>query len=359
MIRTSRSDRGHALERRSRFGDQRSGTIIEHPTCNAGLGVGQGHDLADRCRLFKPTRPRDDEPPGALASPSMVVAKRKIPEQPKKREEGRWKSAPAPALEPPKHAFRTGLESCGLAPADTITVLRALAGGSRLDEIRQEIAAGRLLTKRTAHGRRHVMAAIRRRYLAPPDPLPQVGELYSVVSHLKSSACKNQLLLPYVLMSDRAAFEIINALVIPRRVRAERQLTKTEVLEALSDVFRRHRRKPWSVALCVRWAEGLLSVLRDVGALGRGRDRERLLSDPVRADAFSFHLWGLYASGVRGRALVESRFWRMLLLDQNETRAALAAVVERGWWKVFTLGGADEVRPTQHSLNEWAAHELG
>lgn len=256
-------------------------------------------------------------------------------------------------------ALRTGLESCGLALDDTLAVLDAMVREQPFEDIEREIADGRLLTKRTVHGRRHILAAIRRRYVSPTLPLQPVRDLVSVLQRSTSRACRGQLLLPYILSTDRAAFEIVDSLVIPRRAGADRRLSKVEVVEGLSDVFRRYERTPWSEPVCVRWAEGLLSVLREVGALGRGQDRERLTGDPIRPHAFSFHLWGLYQSGVRGRELYESRFWRMALLDRMETRAALAAVVDRGWWRVFTVGSADEVRPKHASLGEWIDHELG
>ncbi|MBI3300571.1 MAG: DUF1819 family protein [Deltaproteobacteria bacterium] len=262
-------------------------------------------------------------------------------------------------FEPPQELFRTGLESCGLATDDTITVLNGLTARQSLAELARQISIGQILTKRTVHGRRHFLTAIKRRYSEAPRPLPRISELAAMLPALASQVARNQILLPYFLLSDRAAFEIMISLILACRQQGETHLLKDRVLAALYMVFRRRGRKPWGDALCIRWVEGLLSVLRDVGALGRGADRERLLPYTVRPEVFSFHLWGLYDSGLRGRALYATPFWRLLLLDEREAQQLTAVVAAQGWWKLTTLGAAEELLPAFHSIGDWVSHELG
>ena len=262
-------------------------------------------------------------------------------------------------FEPPQEVLVTGLESCGLAANDTEAVLNGLAAGQSLEELARQISTGQILTKRTAHGRRHFLKAIKRRYLNAPSPLPEVKELAELLPALTSQIAKNQVLLPYFLFSDRAAFEIVGSTILPCRQLGETRLLKDHILAALYTVFRRHGRKPWGNSLCIRWIEGLLSVLRDVGALGRGAERERLLPYAVRPEVFSFHLWGLYDNGLRGRSLHESSFWRLLLLDEREAQQLTVAVAARGWWNLTTLGAAEEILPAFHSIDDWVSHELG
>lgn len=262
-------------------------------------------------------------------------------------------------FEPLQEVLVTGLESCGLAADDTETILSGLAAGQILEELTRQISIGQILTKRTVHGRRHFLKAIKRRYLNAPSPLPGVKELAELLPALSSQRAKNQVLLPYLLFSDRAAFEIVRSTILPCRQHGETCLLKDHILAALYTVFQRHERKPWGNSLCVRWVEGLLSVLRDVGALGRGAERERLLPYVVRPEVFSFHLWGLYESGLRGRSLHESPFWRLLLLDEREAQQLTVAVAARGWWNLTTLGAAEEILPAFHSIGDWVSHELG
>ena len=108
-----------------------------------------------------------------------------------------------------------------------------------------------------------------------------------------------------------------------------------------------------------RWAEGFLSVLREVGALGRGAKREELLAYSVRAEVFAFHLWSQYEHGFRGAALHETPFWRLLLLSPPEARRLVGVVADRGWWKFTSVGGADEIVPIHSSLMGWLDVALG
>lgn len=260
---------------------------------------------------------------------------------------------------PRQEVLVTGLESCGLAADDTETILSGLTVGQSLEELAHQISTGQILTKRTAHGRRHFLQAIKRRYLNAQSPLPGIKELAKLLPALTSQIAKSQVLLPYLLLSDRLAFEMVRSTILPCRQQGEANLLKKRVLAALYLAFRKYGQKPWSESLCVRWVEGLLSVLRDVGALGRGAERERLLPYAVRPEVFSFHLWGLYESGLRGRSLHETPFWRLLLLDEREAQQLTAAVAARGWWRLTTLGAAEELLPVFHSVDDWVSHELG
>ena len=169
---------------------------------------------------------------------------------------------------------------------------------------------------------------------------------------------QSQLLLPYLLSADRAAYEIIVGRVLPRRAPGER-ITTSEIVEELDRVFARFGKRPWGPRVKLRWSQGVLSVLRDVGAVGRGAKREVYLAYAVRPEAFGFHLRGLYDSGVRGAALIDSPFWRMLLLNEEDARQAFRAVVERGWWRHTNVGGVEELLPSSSSIEDWMANELG
>ncbi len=147
-------------------------------------------------------------------------------------------------------------------------------------------------------------------------------------------------------------------LVLPR-LKPGQKLTKPEVVSRLKTLLAEHRQRPWSAGLQIRWAEGFLSVLRDVGALGRGQRREELLAYAVRPEVFAFHLWGQYEDGLRGSALHETPFWRLLLLERTEPRRLAGVVADRGWWKFTAAGGADEIVPVHGSLMEWLDVALG
>jgi hypothetical protein len=166
-------------------------------------------------------------------------------------------------------SLTTGLESCGLAAADTTAVLKELAAGRSLDELSREIATGSLLRKRSRTGRQHLLTAIRKRYLKPMAPLPDTLVLAAGLERIKAPTAQGQLLLPYLLSADRAAYEVVVGRVLPRRAAGER-ITTTEIVDELDRVFARFGKGSWGPRVRLRWSQGILSVLRDVGAVGRG-----------------------------------------------------------------------------------------
>lgn len=257
----------------------------------------------------------------------------------------------------PADKVRAGLESCGLAVDDSVLLIKRLASGASLTAIAREIALGGLLSKRSARGRSHVLTAVRRRYVEMRPPLLGVPDLASMVVGARSPLARAQVLLPYLLQADRAAFEVVTIGVLPR-LEPGGILTLAQVQAALNDVLTSHGLR-WGPAMTKRWAGGLLSILREVGALGRLRERELLQPYSLRPEAFAFHLWGLYASGLHGTALLDSPFWRLLLLRANQVRPMVRQVAERGWWRLVIVGGVEEVSPAHRSVTEWITHELG
>jgi hypothetical protein len=259
---------------------------------------------------------------------------------------------------PDTPSLTTGLESCGLAAGDTAAVLKELAAGRSLDELSRQIATGALLRKRSRTGREHLLTAIRKRYLNPSPPLPGRGVLARGLEQITTPTAQNQLLLPYLLSADRAAYEIVVGGGITHRTSGDR-ITTTQIVDELDRVFERFGRPQWGPRVKLRWSQGILSVLRDVGAVGRGAKRQAYLAYVVRPEAFAFHLRGLYDAGLRGSALIESPFWRMLLLNEADARQAVRAVVERGWWRHTNVGGVEELLPSSRSIEDWIVNELG
>jgi len=266
--------------------------------------------------------------------------------------------SPSPTTPPTPAQLTTGLESCGLAAADTAAVLSRIAAGQSLKEVTRRIAEGTLLRKRSPKGRQHFTAALRRRYLAPKPPLAAPEVLAAALHEIAAPIARNQILMPYLLMSDRGACEVVTDWALANR-EAGARITTGDVTAQLDRVFAHHDKKAWSPSLRLRWAQGVLSVLRDVGAVGKGGKREQFLAYTLRAEAFAFHLWGLYDAGHRGSGLTTSPFWRLLFLREPEAREHIRAVVERRWWRFTSVGGIDQVLPVHASVQDWLTHGLG
>ena len=108
----------------------------------------------------------------------------------------------SPQEESPASPIRPGLESCGLCVADTAAVLNRLAAGSSALDVSREIAQGKLLRKRSSSGRRHVLAAVRRRFIEEPAGFPHIDAVSAALRVFTTPVSRSQVLLPYLLASD-------------------------------------------------------------------------------------------------------------------------------------------------------------
>ena len=286
-----------------------------------------------------------------VASPPLVALTQQMIQQPPER------AGPTFATRP-RSPVRPGLESVGLAVDDTRAVLKHLAGGSSIHGVARAIAQGNLLRKRSLNGRKHIVSAVRRRFLDAPPSLPPLSQLSACIEAVRAPRARAQLLLPYLLLTDRAAHEVCTTVVIPHMARRG-ELSRGDVVEALAAVLATNAHQSWGDAMRTRWAQGLLSVLREVGVIGRGARRQLFEAYSVHAEPFAFHLRGVYDAGLRGTSLVESPFWQSLLLTPAQVRSLLTDVADRGWWRVRSVAGTLEAVPVHRSLMEWLADALG
>ena len=259
---------------------------------------------------------------------------------------------PSPSIPKP------GLESVGLAVEDSRVFLRAFAAGRGLANVGAAIVRGEILSKRTSRGKELFLLAMRRRFIEQSF-LPDAMKLSNLLDASTPPLARGQAMLPYLLGADTMARELVGALVLPKRAEAGAELCRDEVLASRRPIFATYEKKPWSVGTSAKWVRGFLSVLRDVQCLGRGKDLHRIVAYALRPEVTAFHLWGLYAHGLRSSGLVEHPLWQSLLLTPDEARAALGALVVRGWWRHTTLGAAEEITPLHRTLQEWMNHELG
>lgn len=250
------------------------------------------------------------------------------------------------------------LQTCGLLSDTMARLLAEVSAGTPLAEISRRVSEGSFLSLRSASGRKYVLAALRVRYLNAAPPLPNFRTLSSFLEKVSSPIARNQVLLPYLLRGDTATYRVVTRLVLPL-VRSGRALPTDDVVRELGQLFVEEHRKPWSPYLQRRWAQGAVSVLRDVGALTSDGGREALSDYVVRPEVFSFHLWGLWTFGRRGRDVFDPAFWKLLLLDAAGAREGVRQVAERRWWTISSVGGIDEVQPAFPSLEEWIEHGLG
>lgn len=105
----------------------------------------------------------------------------------------------------------------------------------------------------------------------------------------------------------------------------------------------------WRESTRVKLAGNVLSALRDFGLL-TGVQR-KTLQRPVVDPEVVLHLCRLLdAEGLRGRALLEARDWRLFLWDIQDTSHALAELAQRGELRFERSGRTVVLEVPKHPL---------
>jgi hypothetical protein len=245
--------------------------------------------------------------------------------------------------------YAANLQNVGLARAETEALLGSYAQSGDWAKVRDLALGQNLLGKRSTITVRHILKVVARRYLRGPEWLPdgqsagrffahpsvplraktEVAFLYTVAEDPLVQCCHEQLVLS-------AAPDKLDAYL-----HTERVVTFLEELATKHPELAR-----WKPYLRVRWSQGFLSLLRDVGFV-EPVPSWRLSRPVVLAEAFGFVFPWLAAAMGSPRAAFPHRCLRWWGLDAAETRRLLGAGQERGWWGYASSGSVVEFKPSR------------
>lgn len=129
---------------------------------------------------------------------------------------------------------------------------------------------------------------------------------------------------------DRLTFDFVTDGLWTRWKSKTLDVRRDDVLDFLADYQSREASvKKWRESTRKKLAGNVLSSLRDFGLL-TGVQRKSL-QRPVTVLEVALHLCRLLdAEGLRGRALLEARDWRLFMWEPHDTSLALAQLAQHG-----------------------------
>jgi hypothetical protein len=207
-------------------------------------------------------------------------------------------------------------------------VFRALASGKSPIEVRAACLTGRLLRQSARETRRRIWQSLDWRYFAwnPPRWI-----LVDLAESAKTDASDRRFIgLAYLHYArrDRLTFDFVSDKLWSLWKEGARDVRRSDVMDFLTEVAN-HGSVKWRESTRTKLAGNVLSALRDFGLL-TGVQRKKV-HRPVLASEVVLHLCRLLdAEGMRGRALLEARDWRMFLWDIQDTSEALTRLAQRG-----------------------------
>ena len=229
-------------------------------------------------------------------------------------------------------------------------VLRALSMGKDLAEVRSACLTGKLLRQSARETRRRIWQSLDWRYFAWNPPRWVLANLTEPAKGDSSDKAFTGLAYVHFARRDRLTFDFVADKLWPLWKSGVRDVRRADVTNFLAEVAKGQTRK-WRESTRAKLAGNVLSALRDFGLL-TGVQRKKL-QRPVIAPEVALHLCRLLdAEGLRGRALLEARDWRLFLWDVHDTSQALSQLAQRGELRFERSGRTVILEVPRHRLGE-------
>ena len=224
--------------------------------------------------------------------------------------------------------YSTRNSSKGSLLREAHLVFRALASGASLEDVRTACLAGKLLRQSARETRHRIWELLHWRFFAWNPPRWVMEDLIEASGSDVTAPRFIGLVYIHYVRRDRLTFDFVADKLSALWNAGIREVRRHDVIDFLVESINGERAK-WRESTRTKVAGNVLSALRDFGVL-TGVQRKKL-QRPVVAPEVVRHLCRLLeAEGLRGRAVLEARDWRVFLWDLQDTSQALAQLAQRG-----------------------------
>lgn len=227
-------------------------------------------------------------------------------------------------------------------------VFGAIASGASLDELRERILTGALLSQRSAQNRKRILTSLQQRYLI--SKARWLTDLLAEKSALGSHDPEFTSLL-YLLyaLRDRLTFDFVTSVLWAKGHNSRPVISRNDVVDLLKQAAGRQPQiERWTESTRIKLAGSILTALRDFGIL-EGKQKKVLVRPFLPLATAEALLRVLTVEGCRGRQAIQDSTWRLFLLTEQEVASTLAKLAQQGRIR-FEKAGATVVLETPR---EW------
>lgn len=208
-------------------------------------------------------------------------------------------------------------------------VFQAIARGSSLELVREEVLRGSLLAQRSSQNRKRIWTSINHRYLSSDDAwlTSLVSDKSTKGSH--STEFTSALYLLYALR-DRLTFDFVTKVLWPKGHASRPTISRNDVLDLLATAIPDQPQiDRWSESTRIKLAGSVLTALRDFGVL-EGKQKKFLVQPHLPLSTAEALLCILIQEGCRGRQVLASTTWRLFFLSEADVAQVLSRLAQKG-----------------------------
>lgn len=226
-------------------------------------------------------------------------------------------------------AYSARNSSKGALIDETARVFQAVATGTPLDDVREQVFRGPLLSQRSFQNRKRIWTTISHRYLVKNEPW--LEQALADTSQLGAHSVEFTSLL-YLLyaLRDHLTFDFVTETLWPKGHRTRPAITRNDIVDVLAAAMADQPQiERWSEATRMKLAGSILTALRDFGVL-EGMQKKFLVQPPLPLSTAEILLRILVQEGCRGRQILESPTWRLFLLGDSEVIQVISKLASEG-----------------------------
>ncbi|MBN1936956.1 MAG: DUF1819 family protein [Anaerolineae bacterium] len=224
--------------------------------------------------------------------------------------------------------YSAGISGKGALLDETLIVLRHLAQGLSIDQVRAGVIERDLLGKMTHSTRESVWDRIHARYLSDE---PQAHVLAQMVVHAPDRQTESLVLFYEFCRSTPLLHDLTIDCVYPRYVAGYSGIDKSVLQQHLDAISPTHPElAAWSPQTRDKVVSNVLTILRDLGLL-RGAQRKTFHRVYVPLPAFVYVLYRLAGDGLTAPgSILASNEWKLFFLERADVTVLLDEATAAG-----------------------------
>lgn len=208
-------------------------------------------------------------------------------------------------------------------------VFAALRLGQTVDEVKDQVLRGTLLTQRSRENRERIWTSIQQRYLIPNMPW-LTGALANACEPGAHNPEFVSLLYLLYALRDPLTFDFVTGVLATKDNQARPLVSRNDVLDLLKQAAARQPQiERWSESTRIKLAGSILTALRDFELL-EGQQKKVLVRPPLPLSTAEALLRLLTIEGCRGRLVLQEDAWRLFLLTKADVATTLAKLAQQG-----------------------------
>jgi hypothetical protein len=219
--------------------------------------------------------------------------------------------------------------SNGALLTETAQIFSSLAGGTSIEQARQAVFEGSLVSQSSITGRRRIWNSIHYRYLTHRIEWI-IASLTEAIGHGSHSPEFISLLYVHYALRDRLTYDFVTEVLWNMGYQNRPLVTRNDVLDMLDARIPDHPEiERWTENSRVKLAGNILSALRDFGVL-EGIQKKFLVRPALPPSTAEHVLRILIAEGKRGKEVIDDSTWRLFLLSEQDVARHLGNLASEG-----------------------------